>query len=82
MKYAHATVIDFSFFIDNAFITLKLRDNGVGFNTDTLKSGIGHANMRRRTELFSGTFVIQSSPGNGCNMIVTIPIAADVASKN
>ena len=73
LKHAKATKINFSFFIDKEFLYLKLEDNGVGFNSDALKSGIGVANMKRRAELFSGTFAMQSMPGKGCKMMVIIP---------
>ena len=74
MKYAKATKISLDFFIENDMLVLKITDNGIGFNTENAKSGIGLANMKRRTELFSGNFLIKSSPGKGCEMTVSIPI--------
>ena len=74
MKYAKATKISLDFFVEKEMLVLKLSDNGVGFNVANAKSGIGLANMKRRAELFSGTFLIQSSPGNGCVMTVSIPM--------
>ena len=74
MKYAKATKISMDFFIENDMLVLKIADNGVGFNIEDAKYGIGLANMKRRTELFSGNFLIKSSPGNGCVMTVCIPI--------
>ena len=76
LKYAKATKITLEFFGENDMMVLRLRDNGVGFIVDKTKSGIGLANMKRRTELFSGKFLIKSSPGNGCEMTVSIPIDA------
>jgi len=32
------------------------------------------ANMKRRAELFSGRFEIDSSPGNGCTILIDIPL--------
>ena len=52
MKYAKATKISMDFFIENEMLVLKITDNGVGFNTEDAKYGIGLANMKRRTELF------------------------------
>lgn len=74
MKYAKATKISMDFFIENNILILKITDNGVGFNTENVKYGIGLANMKRRTELFSGNFLIKSSPGKGCVMTVCIPL--------
>ena len=76
LKYSKATKITLEFFVENNMLLLILSDNGVGFITENAKSGIGLANMKRRAELFSGTFLIKSSPGNGCVMTVTIPVAA------
>ena len=77
MKYAKATKITLDFYITDDILTLKLADNGVGFITDKAKSGIGIANMKRRTELFSGTFSIDSILGNGCIITVNIPMSAN-----
>lgn len=74
MKYAKATKISLEFFAENDMLVLKLTDNGIGFMVDKTKSGIGLANMKRRAELFSGKLLIESSPGNGCEMTVRIPI--------
>lgn len=73
MKYAKATKFQWIFY-RKWYAGLKIPDNGVGFNTEDAKYGIGLANMKRRTELFSGNFLIKSSPGNGCVMKVCIPI--------
>ena len=77
MKYAKASKITLDFYITNDTLTLKLADNGVGFIADKSKSGIGIANMKRRTELFSGTFLIDSTIGNGCIITVSIPMSAN-----
>ena len=81
MKYAHASVIDLDFFIDKDLIYLDLKDNGVGFNTKIKKYGIGIANMKRRAELFSGSFNILSQPGKGCRIMVAIPMGVKKANK-
>jgi signal transduction histidine kinase len=51
-----------------------VQDNGVGFDVTSIKKGIGIANMRRRVELFSGKFSIQSSVGAGCRILIEVPI--------
>ena len=53
---------------------MRIADNGVGFNPEAVKNGIGIANMRRRTELFAGSFDIKSAPGEGCTISLDIPI--------
>ena len=66
LKYANATLIEVDVLIHNNNLKMRISDNGIGFNVDTVKGGIGLANMKRRAELFSGKFEIDSSPGNGC----------------
>jgi PAS domain S-box-containing protein len=74
VKYANASKIKISlqFEIDKLIFTIE--DNGIGFNYLSVKKGIGLANISRRAELFSGTMEIDSSPNQGCKMIIQIPI--------
>ena len=73
-KYARATVIEVDVCIYNNRLKMKISDNGIGFNVEKVKGGIGLANMRRRTELFSGKFEINSLPGKGCDIVIDIPL--------
>jgi signal transduction histidine kinase len=54
---------------------MEITDNGIGFDNSIAKQGIGLANMKRRTELFSGKFEINTLPGNGCTILIDIPLA-------
>jgi signal transduction histidine kinase len=74
LNYAKATLIEVDLLIYNDKLKMKVSDNGIGFNVDTIKGGIGIANMKRRTELLSGKFEIDSSPGNGSKIIIDIPL--------
>ncbi len=73
-KHAKATKIKVAITINNNILQMLIEDNGVGFDMKTGKGGIGLANMNRRVQLFSGNFVIDSSVGNGCEIIVEVPI--------
>ncbi len=55
---------------------MTVEDDGVGFDTAAVKSGIGISNMRRRVELFFGQFELFSSPGNGCTITISIPLSS------
>lgn len=74
LKYANASFIEVDVIIHNDFLTMKISDNGVGFVVTNFKNGIGLANMKRRAELFSGKFEVISSPGQGCVIIIDIPL--------
>ncbi|MBI5858124.1 MAG: PAS domain S-box protein [Sphingobacteriales bacterium] len=74
-KYAHADKVTISVFLIENYISLKIADNGIGFDPQTVKKGIGLENIKRRTEVFSGKLNIHSAPGRGCEVIVEIPLA-------
>jgi signal transduction histidine kinase len=74
IKYSKATIVEISMSIVNHAINLRIFDNGVGFDTKNSIKGIGLNNIKKRTELFSGIFSLQSSPGNGCEITVEIPL--------
>lgn len=74
IKYAKATTISIDVLIYNGRLKMRIADNGIGFDVNQVMKGIGLANMRRRAELFSGKLHINSSPDNGCEILITIPL--------
>lgn len=73
-KYAHATEVNIDVNTDAESMVMCIRDNGVGFDFNQVKKGIGLANIKRRAELFGGFMEIDTAPGKGCMLCVTIPI--------
>lgn len=73
-KYANAKNIHVAFQTDNEFITLKITDDGDGFEVSGKKKGIGLQNMLSRTNECDGVFDIKSKKGKGTTVVVTIPI--------
>ncbi|MBK5273028.1 MAG: hypothetical protein JJE22_18665, partial [Bacteroidia bacterium] len=74
LKYANADLIEVDVIIYNNRLKMRIADNGVGFKIGNVKGGIGIANMKRRTELFAGYFNIESSPGKGCEVDISLPL--------
>ena len=73
VKYSKASSIDASLTIVSGNLKFEIADNGVGFDMETASKGIGFANMKRRSKLFSGSFNVSSSINNGCKVTITIP---------
>jgi signal transduction histidine kinase len=73
-KYANADSIkvEFKKEIDN--LLLRISDDGIGFNVNKAKKGIGLQNMLSRINECKGTFEIKSKKGEGTIIIVTVPI--------
>ncbi|MEO8720885.1 MAG: response regulator [Ginsengibacter sp.] len=76
-KYARCKNIEVDLIVKNERIKMRITDDGIGFDVDSVKGGIGLSNMRRRVELFYGKFSIFSSPGNGCEIVVDIPLKSE-----
>ena len=75
-KHAHAATIKVSIDIrSESILELRISDDGVGFDYDASRSGIGIANMQKRVRLFKGTLFVHSSAGEGCEILVRIPLA-------
>jgi signal transduction histidine kinase len=51
-----------------------IEDNGVGFDTQARKDGIGLENIKRRVQVINGNFSIKTFPGEGCKLFVQIPV--------
>lgn len=59
----------------NNSICLLIGDNGIGFSTKKRpRKGHGLVNMAARTRQILGTFVLDSAPGRGTTIRVTIPL--------
>ena len=71
-KHAHASRINFQGYSTGRQIILKLEDDGVGFNLQQTNSN-GLQGMVERVQAISGRLKIDSTPGKGTQILVTIP---------
>ena len=57
-------------------IFLDIEDKGVGFNTDEVrnKPGLGLSSMRERVQLVGGNIKVDTEPGRGTSIHVSIPL--------
>jgi signal transduction histidine kinase len=56
-------------------LELMIRDDGVGFSVDQLRSSIGLVGMRERAELVGGRLEIESAPGAGTTLRAHFPLS-------
>ncbi|MGN6246782.1 MAG: PAS domain-containing protein [Ginsengibacter sp.] len=54
-------------------ILLTISDDGVGFDVSERSKGIGLQNISNRVEFYSGKLDLNSAPGKGCNLKISIP---------
>ncbi|RYZ56173.1 MAG: sensor histidine kinase, partial [Chitinophagaceae bacterium] len=60
-------------------VLLQIKDDGIGFEFEKVKRGLGLSNIYNRAELFGGKALFTSSPGKGCEVNVSLPHTASVA---
>jgi len=73
LKHACAANAVVSLNFDTENIILAIEDDGQGFDTAAKKTGIGLQIISDRAQSLGGKFDIESQPGKGCRMVVTIP---------
>lgn len=79
-KYARATEVLIKIEFAKNRINVVVRDNGCGFDVEKAiaeKSGMafGLIGMRERIQLLKGRFEVKSSPGQGTEVILSVPTA-------
>lgn len=80
-RHADAGHVRVTLHRDGARIALEISDDGCGFDTQALHDrpaadrGIGVLGMRERVATYGGEFHIESAPGRGTVVRLTIPIA-------
>jgi signal transduction histidine kinase len=73
VKHAQATRVLIRLSGEQDHIVLTMADNGVGFDVSRHRKGVGITNIISRAEILSGKVEIQSSPGEGCLLTVSLP---------
>ena len=73
-RHAQASAVHLILREDEQEITLSIQDDGQGFKVDGLLSrGLGFVSMRERVRLVGGTLLVESQPGHGTTVKVSIP---------
>ena len=74
VKYASAKNVEISITIDKQNLLLKFFDDGIGFDLQKIKRGIGLDNIVKRVTGVNGKYTINTSPGKGCCWKIRIPV--------
>jgi signal transduction histidine kinase len=73
-KYSKAAKVHISLSTALNKLVLVVKDNGVGFTIAEADNGNGLGNMQKRTEGMNGKLLLQSKPGEGTQITLTIPV--------
>jgi signal transduction histidine kinase len=73
-KYAKASLVQINLIKENNQLQLSVKDNGIGFDVNEAKQGIGLRNMQQRIDSITGTISIHSKPGIGTEINCNVKI--------
>jgi two-component system, NarL family, sensor kinase len=87
LKHSKATEIHISLTYTQAYLTLQIKDNGIGINWEEIekvkssKMSAGLNNMKKRAKMINGFCEIKSKQ-TGTTVLVTIPLQANEKSTS
>jgi signal transduction histidine kinase len=67
-RHARARHVEVTLTAQDAALEVTVRDDGVGFNVEPLRTGLGLVGMGERAELAGGRLDIESAPGAGTTL--------------
>ena len=77
LKHAKATQTTITLLVSDYAITLRIRDNGMGFNTEETYNedgkGFGINGIHERAAMLNGTCELKTSPGRGTEWVIRFP---------
>lgn len=73
IKHAKAKNVILEFAITTNHLQVSITDNGIGFNTQKSKKGIGLKNITTRVQKIKGTISLTSIIGTGTTLLIKIP---------
>ncbi len=73
LKHARASEVSVALTYEAGQVRLSVQDDGVGFQIDGVRPGLGLENMRERAQELRGSFEISGGPGDGTGISVTLP---------
>lgn len=75
IKYSKAGSVRIDLHCDAGQVRLEITDDGQGFDPSTVRRGLGLSNIHDRANHYHGKMILDSSPGEGCRLIVNIPLS-------
>jgi ligand-binding sensor domain-containing protein/signal transduction histidine kinase len=73
-RHSGATKVEVALRAEAGAVSLRIADNGIGFDPDSATSGNGLANLRRRAMELGGTLGIRSREREGTEILLQVPL--------
>ncbi|VGO23066.1 sensor histidine kinase [Pontiella sulfatireligans] len=75
-RHSGATEVQLRISVNNEILTLSLEDNGCGFDRKENREGWGVDSMGKRAAELGGKMDLQTEPGKGTTVALTVPLSA------
>jgi nitrate/nitrite-specific signal transduction histidine kinase len=75
IKHASASNVLVELTQNTDHLVVNIQDDGVGFNTQLTSPGMGLNNIKTRADRLAGVLQIQSSPTEGTQILLDVPLA-------
>ena len=79
LQHAKATYVVVQMMLLEAYLTISVEDNGIGFDAAKTKDGIGLQNLKTRVLSHEGHYTLKSDPGKGTTIYIEfgMPLAGN-----
>ena len=75
VKHSSASEVSVSLCREGSKLMLTITDNGIGFDPQTAKKGLGLKGIAERSRMVGGTLKIESAPGAGAKLRLAVDVA-------
>ncbi|MBI4465005.1 MAG: HAMP domain-containing protein [Acidobacteria bacterium] len=82
-RHAEAETVLIQCALRESILTVEIEDDGKGFDPASIQRPVGTARgmgllgIRERMELLGGTAQIEAAPGQGCRIVLTVPVIGE-----
>ena len=73
-RHSAASLVHLSLLYEPDSVTMIIEDDGIGFDVTQQHDGMGLASMQERSEAANGSLDLDSEPGKGTRVCVTLPL--------
>jgi two-component system NarL family sensor kinase len=73
IKYSKADKVEILIYKLKERIWFKVKDNGIGFDVNVKKQGVGLENIKRRVKILNGELKINTMKGEGVEVLINVP---------
>jgi signal transduction histidine kinase len=75
VRHAAASSVSIAFRVQGGRLTVRVSDDGAGFDPASVEAGRGLTTLRTRIESMGGALAVAAAPGHGVTLAADVPLA-------